>query len=552
MTPRAVACALALVSVLGVHPGFRLAAQPVEFSRDIRPILSDKCYTCHGPDSANRNIKLRLDSESGALADLGGHRAIVPGNTAASELVRRITAENKAVRMPPAYSGVTLTDREIGLLRRWIEQGARWQKHWSFIPPRRANLPASKQAQWPRNAIDHFVLARLEREHLAPSPEADRATLIRRVTLDLTGLPPTPEEIDAFLAGRSPDAYEKVVDRLLASARYGERMAAPWLDAARYADTNGYQTDAERIMWRWRDWAIASFNRNQPYDRFILEQIAGDLLPNPTLDQKIATGFSRNHRANSEGGIIPEEYLVEYSVDRVETMSTVFLGLTVGCARCHNHKYDPFTQKEFYQLFGYFNNIPEMGRVFKYGNSPPLIQAPTPEQQAHLKALGEELTGAQRRYESLQPELRRLQQAWEKTLTKVNAPDWSFTDSQLIELPLDGSTLAKVRDGDPRFGPGRIGEAAEFDGRRFLDAGNLAVYGFYDKFTLAAWIKPSTPGGAIVTRAQDISEGEGYGLYLKDGKLQANFVKRWLDDAVRVETESPLPPGWHHVAVTYD
>ena len=322
-------------------------AQEVEFNRDIRPIFSDKCYTCHGPDKANRKSKLRFDTEAGAKQDLGGHFAIVPGDPAKSELVRRITAEKPAMRMPPIWSGYKLTDHEIGLISRWIEQGAKWEKHWAFIPPKRRPLPDVKDGNWPRNAIDNFVLARLEREGVDHSPEADRERLIRRVTLDLTGLPPTPAEVDAFLNAKSPDAYEKNVDRLLASPRYGERMAERWLDAARYADTNGYQTDAERSMWRWRDWVIDAFNRNMPFDRFTIEQIAGDMLPNATLDQKIATGFNRNHRGNGEGGIIPEEYAVEYVVDRVDTTATVWMGLTLGCARCHDHKYDPFTQKEF-------------------------------------------------------------------------------------------------------------------------------------------------------------------------------------------------------------
>ena len=343
-----------------------LASGEVGFNREIRPILSDKCFACHGPDAAARKIRLRLDSEAASRADLGGRFAIVPGDSVKSELIKRVTATNPGLRMPPAHTGLKLSDREINALKSWIDEGAKWQKHWAFIPPQEARLPEVKNKQWARNGIDYFVLERLEREGMQPSPEASKITLLRRVSFDLTGLPPTLDEVDSFVKDSSPDAYEKVVDRLLRSPRYGEKMAIRWLDAARYADTNGYQTDAERHMWRWRDWVIDAFNRNMPFDRFTVEQIAGDLLPNATLDQKIATGFNRNHRGNSEGGIVPEEYLVEYAVDRVETMSTVFLGLTVGCARCHNHKYDPFTQREFYQLFAYFNNIPELGRYLKY------------------------------------------------------------------------------------------------------------------------------------------------------------------------------------------
>jgi Protein of unknown function (DUF1549)/Planctomycete cytochrome C len=360
----------------------------IDFNRDIRPILSDKCWVCHGPDAPNLKIKLRLDSESGAKADLGsGRRGVVPGHPEQSELVRRITAEDEFMRMPPVDSGRTLTEREKELLLEWIKQGANWETHWSFVNPVEPQLPKVKNRSWPKNAIDYFVLEQLERKGLSPSPEADRATVLRRVSLDLTGLPPTPEEIDDFLNDKSPNAYEKVVDRLLASPRYGERMAFRWLEAARYADTNGYQRDGERHMWRWRDWVIEAFNRNMPFDRFTIEQLAGDLLPDPTLDQKIATAFNRNHRGNSEDGLVPEEYAVEYVVDRIDTTSTIFQGLTMGCARCHNHKYDPFTQKEYYQLYAYFNSIPEDGRFSNYGNSPPWIYAPTREQQDQLTRL---------------------------------------------------------------------------------------------------------------------------------------------------------------------
>src|SRR5262249_48092529 len=376
---------------------FALAASDatVQFNRDIRPILSERCYPCHGPDEGKRQSKLRLGGGAIAKSDLGGRFALLPGKPAASELLRRVAASDNARRMPPAYSGAPrLSDREIGLLTRWIEQGAAWQKHWSFIPPVRPELPEINDRSWPKNAIDFFVMARLDREGLKPSLEADKRALLRRVSFDLTGLPPTPRELQAFLQDTSPEAYEKVVDRLLASPHYGERMAMRWLDAARYADTNGYQTDAERFMWRWRDWVIDAFNRNLPYDRFTTEQIAGDLLPGATRDQVIATGFNRNHRGNGEGGIIPEEYAVEYVVDRVDTTSTVFLGLTLACARCHDHKFDPFTQVDFYRMFAYFNRVPERGNAFKYGNSPPTITAPIPDQEARLKALETKLTAA--------------------------------------------------------------------------------------------------------------------------------------------------------------
>ena len=543
------------------------SAGSVEFNRDIRPILSDNCYTCHGPDKANRKTSLRLDNEASVFTDLGGHQAVVPGDPEKSELYLRISTEDESRRMPPIYSERKLTTSQIALVRQWIEQGAKWQKHWSFIPPVTPDLPKVKDRPWVRNPIDYFVLERLEREGLTPSPEATPETLIRRVTLDLTGLPPTPKEIDTFLSDHSPDAYGKLVDRLLQSPRYGERMAIRWLEAARYADTNGYQTDAERTMWRWRDWVIDAFNRNMPFDQFTIEQIAGDLLPNATLEQKLATGFNRNHRGNGEGGIIPEEYAVEYVADRVDTTSTVWLGLTMACARCHDHKYDPITQKEYYQLFAYFNNVPERGHANKYGNSPPVIQTPTSRQQLELRELDRILGEAEKEWKNLQPQLVAAEQSWEKNFDRSRMIDWSIADGLEAYFPLDGNTIDRVsrpanekiappsfRDGNPNYGPGQIGLAANFDGKRFIDAGNVADYGFYDKFSMAAWVHPlDEKGGAIFTRTKDLNKEMGYGLYLVNGKLQFDLVQRWLDDALRIETQQTLSPGhWYHVTVSYD
>ena len=327
----------------------------IDFSRDIRPILSDKCFTCHGPDENKRASELRLDVKDSAFGIRDGHGAIVPGDPAGSLLHQRITSSVPETKMPPPASGHDLSAEQIELLSAWILQGAKWTEHWAFLKPERPAVPASPDDSWSKNAIDHFVVARLHQENLNPSNEASRRTLIRRLSLDLTGLPPTLAEVESFLTDSSPAAYESLVDRLLASPRYGEHMAVAWLDAARYADTSGYQNDGPRNMWRWRDWVIDAFNSNMPFDQFTIEQLAGDLLDHPTLEQRIATGFNRNHRGNAEGGIIPEEYQVEYVVDRVDTTSTVWLGLTMGCARCHDHKYDPIRQKDFYQVFAFFS-----------------------------------------------------------------------------------------------------------------------------------------------------------------------------------------------------
>jgi hypothetical protein len=548
-----------LTTVQLLLAGLAAADEPlpatVEYSRDVRPILSDACYHCHGPDAGRRKAGLRLDNEAGALGELrGGGRAIVPRKPQDSELVRRITADDEQERMPPPKSGRKLTARQIALLRRWVEQGAKWQRHWAFLPPRRPELAPVQHAAWPHNGIDHFVLARLEREGLNPSPRADHTTLLRRVTLDLTGLPPTPAEVDAFLADASPNAYEKVVDRLLASPRYGERMAARWLDAARYADTNGYQNDGERYMWRWRDWVLDAFNANMRFEQFTVEQLAGDLLPQPTLSQRIATGFNRNHRANGEGGIIPEEYAVEYVVDRVDTTATVWLGLTMGCARCHDHKYDPIRQREFYQVFAFFNNVPERGKAIKYGNSPPFIKAPTPQQLRRLEELDRQVREAEAKWSRLQPMLDQSLAGWEKTRPKLPPTPWTPRQGLLAHLPLGATGKGCFHDGEASFVAGRKGRAVDFDGRRFVDVGDAGSFGYYDKFSLAGWVRQrGAEGGVIVSRMADVAEGEGYSLHLVHGRLQVNLVKRWLDDALRVETERSLEPGrWHHVLATYD
>src|SRR5581483_259075 len=295
----------------------------VDFNRDILPILSDNCFTCHGPDEPARKAKLRLDTKEGTFRERNGVVITVPGKSGVSELYRRIVSTEETEVMPPPKSKKKLTPVQIDLIKRWIDEGAHWSRHWALEPPQRPPLPKVKNRGWAKNAIDSFVLARLEKEGLTPSPEASREILIRRLTLDLTGLPPTPDEIDAFLADNSADAYEKLVDRLLTSSRYGERMAWDWLDAARYADSNGYQGDQDRTMWPWRDWVVRAFNSNMPYDQFTIWQLAGDLLPKPTLEQKLATAFNRNHMINGEGGRIPEENRIEYLFDQTETMATI-------------------------------------------------------------------------------------------------------------------------------------------------------------------------------------------------------------------------------------
>ncbi len=343
----------------------------VDFQRQIRPLLSDACFQCHGPDPQVRMAGLRLDLREDVFQARTSGAPVVPGDPDNSLVFRRLTHEDANRRMPPAYSQKTLSNDQIDLIRRWISQGAVWQQHWAFISPGRPELPQVKDTSWPRQDLDYFVLNRLEAKKLFPAPAAEKSRILRRVTFDLTGLPPTLEELDAFLADPSAAAYEKAVDRLLGSPRYGERMAAVWLDLARYADTDGYQDDEPRIMWRWRDWVVDVLNQNLSFDQFTVQQLAGDLLPEASPEQKLATGFLRNNRVNGEGGSIADEFRVEYAVDRVNTVSTAWMGLTVGCARCHDHKYDPISQTEFYRFFAFFNNISEPGTYRRRGRAPP-------------------------------------------------------------------------------------------------------------------------------------------------------------------------------------
>lgn len=494
------------------------AEQPLEFNRDIRPILSDRCFACHGPDAGNRKSLLRLDSEAEAKKDLGkGRRGIMPGQPDQSGVFLRVSSANKALRMPPQYAGHDrLPERDIETLRRWIAAGANWENHWSFVPPKRAAGNGS---------VDSFVDARLAKESLPPNPPAAKATLLRRVTLDLTGLPPSPTEVREFLTDDSAGAYAKVVDRLLASPAHAERQAIRWLDYARYSDTNGYQSDGVRDMSRWRDWVIDAFARNQPFDQFTIDQLAGDMRPNPTQAQRIATGFHRNHRTSAEGGIVDEEFRVEYVADRVETTSNVWLGLTVGCARCHDHKYDPIKQREFYQLFAFFNNIPdERGFVYNFGNEKPFITAPTPPQESELARLHTAKAAATNRWVSEATAVERALRKWKPTAT-----DW---------VPREGLTVENniVSFTEP------------------IDLGqDVAKFNHRDPFTLAAWIKPMQPKGAIVTRVENHWEGTGYGLYIVDGKLRFHYTFRWSDLGVRLETKAPLRLNeWQHVSVTYD
>ncbi len=423
------------------------AAARIDFNRDIRPVMADTCFRCHGFDANTRKAGVRLDLRSEALKpSKSGAVPIAPGDPEKSELVRRLFSEEEGVRMPPPEIHKELTPAQKETFRRWIAEGAEYREHWAFSPPGRPELPAIDLNQWPTTAIDHFILNRLESRNIKPAPRADRTTLIRRVSLDLTGLPPTPDEVRAFFEDPSPRAYERLVDRLLASPRYGERMAQEWLDAARFADSNGYQVDRDRELWAWREWVVKALNDNMPFDKFTLEQLAGDLLPDPSIDQRIATGFHRNHMINEEGGIIAEEFLAEYCADRVETTATVWLGLTMNCARCHDHKYDPITQKDFYSLLAFFHNVPENG-VGDYSanirrNTPPFLKLPAPEAEAALARLRRELEEAQARQTAIATNALQDGAAW---AARANAAKLQWSDAD--------ASFSVEGQGPPQFLP---------------------------------------------------------------------------------------------------
>ena len=422
----------------------------IDFSRDIRPILSDKCFACHGPEEAHREGGFRFDRQDSAFgeADSGEH-PIVPGHPEESELVSRITSDFDGIQMPPKETNKPLTKHEIGLLTRWIEQGADWEDHWAFNPPTLPVPPMTSELEWGENEIDQFVLARLKKEKLSPSPEADRTTLIRRVTFDLTGLPPTPEEVRNFLSDQRPDAYEILVDRLLASKRFGEHVGRYWLDAARYGDTHGLHLDNYREMWLYRDWVIDAFNQNKPFDQFLVEQLAGDLLPHPTDDQLIATGFNRAHVTTNEGGSIAEEVHVRNVVDRVVTFGTVFMGTTLECTRCHDHKFDPLTMNDFYSLYAYFNSMDGNPLDGNKKDPAPILKVPSDEQQEQLQNFANEIAELEEKLNGRWPQVTKAQRQWEKEIVHEASEEkvhWNvFTPQQFTS---QGGAKLTLRDDD--------------------------------------------------------------------------------------------------------
>ncbi len=553
--PRRLLFLITALSVLALARASHAAddTAPVDYQREVRQILSNHCYACHGPDEAQLQGGLRLDQRERALAALdSGSHAIVPGDSGASALITRVSSTDPDLAMPPVDAGKPLSAEQIATLRRWIDEGAKWQDHWSYQPIERPAIPVIGDARWPHTPVDNFILKRLEQEKLSPEPEAERAALVRRLSFDLTGLPPSAVEVDAFLADEGEDAYERLVDRLLASPRYGERMAQKWLDLARYADTNGYHIDNHREMWLYRAWVIDAFNRNLPFDRFVIEQLAGDLLPNATLDQRIASGFHRNGMVNFEGGADPAEYLSKYIVDRVNTTATVFLGTTLSCTECHDHKYDPFTQREFYALYAYFHNVPEEGLDGRNTNPVPSIRVPQQEQEAALARHDAEQADVERRVQKKLAEYRELEVPSEAPALADVAREYVWVDDA---IPPGSTESGKDADGwqfvaSPH--PVLSGNLAshrradELSQHFFTGAAQPLLVGEGDKLVAHVWLDPAAPPQEIMLQFND---GASWNHRAVWGE---NKIDWGTADSPSRRLMGPLPPTGRWVRLEVD
>ena len=531
----------------------------LSFNRDIRPILSENCYYCHGFDPSHREADLRLDTLEGALEG----KAIVPGKPEESEMIKRIYSTDPDEIMPLPKSHRTLTAAQKHTLKTWVAQGAKYEPHWAFLPPPdKVPVPPVQNAAWPRSDIDRFVLARLEQEGLTPEPEASRERWLRRVTLDLTGLPPSQAELDAFLADLSGTAYELVANRLLASPRFGERMAVPWLDLARYADSFGYQSDIDTKAWPYRDWVIRAMNENLPWDQFITWQIAGDLLPNPTQDQRLATAFNRLHRKTNEGGSIEEEMRQEGVSDRLHTFGTAFLGLTFECSRCHDHKYDPITARDYYSLGAFFNSIEEAG-VMQYATNilpQPALLLTTVEQEKTLADLKIKVGEEEEKLRALPDRNEASFQQWLASAIKTDLPDQvgSYTLDELNDgkatNALEPSAAASA--GGNALTEGRFGKALQMNGDDALSLPSLDIQHAYQPMSFSFWLKPGEawPRAVVMSNTSSADTNySGYELVLESGVLNWTVMREFPGNAISVKAVEALPAGeWSHLTVTYD
>jgi hypothetical protein len=541
----------------------------IDYNLHVKPILSENCFFCHGPDKNSRKGDLELHTPEGAYAalkDNSGKFAIVPGSLAKSEVFHRITTTDEERMMPPRESHRFLTDYQKAVLLKWIEQGAAYKPHWALLKPEQKKLPKVKNPDWPQNPIDYFVLSKLEEKGLSPSPEADKATLLRRVTLDLTGLPPTVEEQDAFLADTSPKAYETVVDRLLLSPHYSEKMAVDWLDLARFADTHGYTVDRYRPTWPWRDWVIKAFDQNLPYDQFITWQLAGDLLPNPTREQRLATGFNRNHGQNMEGGIVNEEFRVEYVADRTNTFGTAFLGLTMECARCHDHKFDPISQKDYYRLFSFFNNVDEAGQISWDDALPvPTMLLPEAKHDSLLTFLGGKIKETQKALAQTAEQEQGAFERWRSSTGDQVSFDPKkglqahFTFDELVEGKFVNQVSARDQGtvADPVLVPGKYGQAFKSNGDDILKLGQVGVFSRANPFSISVWVNipKGLSKGVIFHKGNGdmLFNFRGYFLNLRDDRLELLMAHTWpYNNIIRISREAPPKEKWLHLTMTYN
>jgi len=542
-------------------------AAAIDFQREIRPILSDNCFFCHGPDEATRLADLRLDTREGLFAARDSGTPVVPGNPAASVLYRRITTPEKERLMPPVHSKKALTDGQKDLLRRWIEQGAPWKEHWAFATPSRPPLPAVKNASWVRNAIDRFVLARLEASGLQPAVEADRRTLARRVSLDLAGLPPEPEAVEAFVNDKSAQAYETFVDRLLTSKHWGEHRGRYWLDAARYADTHGVHLDNYREMWPYRDWVIDAFNRNLPYDRFIIEQIAGDLIPNRTMEQQIATGFHRCNATTNEDGAIADEVAAIYAKDRVDTTGSVFLGLTMGCASCHDHKFDPISQRDFYSLAAFFRNTTQGPLDGNVWDTPPSIVVPRPEDLARWNQISTEEASLKARLKAARTEGEADFAKWLDGQDRVSASSPLEPADELLALTVQGERPRLLVKGNPvavtlpegvSLGDAHIAgqKALHFSGKAFLELPNVEAIASDRPFSVAVWFYVPAGEDSFIVASQSDPKSKSRGWTFELTRRTPIFRLTGLGGRVLVARGNIIdrlkPAAWYHIAFSYD
>ena len=546
--------------------------EEIDFNRDVKRILSDKCFACHGPDAKKQKADLRLDIPEAAYAKVteSGLKAIKPGNLRSSEVIHRILSDDPDYRMPTPESHLTLTEQEKAIIIKWIEQGAEYKPHWAFVAPEKQSAPSVRNMEWVKNPIDQFIIVEQEQRNLKPSAEADKETLIRRLSFDIRGISPSPSEVDQFIKDGSSNAYGQLVDKFLASKHYGERMAAYWLDVARYADSHGYLDDKHHEVSPWRDWVISAYNRNIPFDQFITWQLAGDLLPKATQEQVLATGFNRMHKQNSEAGIIEEEYRVEYVTDRTNTLGTALLGLTMGCAKCHDHKYDPVSQKDYYSLFAFFNSTFEKGSP-NYGGpdmvAGPTLRLTTPETEQKIGILSRQLASLEKQEEN------RLKEE----AAKVDVADRGVIAARLtakLVAKLDFDQVRKIKDKDyfvnatgskldaqvkkADTGRGVSGLSMKYNDETNVafEPYNIAYFERYDPFAFSLWIKvPEKYPLATVFHASDPHRYgyQGYDLLLKENKLNFRLSHAFPHDAISVFTKSALEPGrWYHVVVSYN